>query len=151
MIEMRKIEKKDSKLLNQFLETKDINKKFIENNFNSTVIMIESNKIIGLSVYKTIDKLTGIISYIGYNKDFLTPEYKDGFFRSILNVMLRNGLFYCIILTNKNNYNFYKKYNFDSLSKNKKYIKYIKINDNIAKGYKVNIQKFFNRPCSSNK
>ncbi|MGM0379263.1 MAG: hypothetical protein ACQEQE_05915 [Bacillota bacterium] len=151
MIEMRKIEKKDNKLLDQFLKNKDISEKFIEKNFKNTVIMIENKKIIGLSVYKKIDKLTGIISYIGYNKDFLTPDYKDGFLRAILNVMLRNGIFYSVLLANKKNYEFYKTYNFDLLKKNENYIKYLKENHNIVAGFKVNIQKFFNRPCSSNK
>lgn len=151
MIEMRKIEKNDNKLLKEFLENKKISKDFIDKNFKNTVVMLENKKMIGLSVYKKVDKLTGIISYIGYNKDFLTPEYKDGFFRAILNVMLRNGIFYSIILTNKKNYDFYNSYNFNSLDNLEKYIEYLKHNKNITDGYKVNIQKFFNRPCSSNK
>lgn len=149
MIRMRIPTKTDYELMLPIMNKYGISKEVLQSNNKSTFIMIEKNKVIGLSKYFTHNK-TGVINLMAYDIDFMDNSYRDAFLRGTLNLMLNNGLFEGIILTTENNDDFYKTYGFKIVDENL-FLKLKKKNLNIntiISAYKVDIDAFFNRPCT---
>ncbi|MDM8534207.1 hypothetical protein QUF55_05815, partial [Clostridiaceae bacterium HSG29] len=114
-------------------------------------VMCENNEIIGLSIYKNIDNEFGLITFMGYDIPFMDVNYRDGLYRSTLNHMLVNDIDFGTILVTDENYKFYKKLNIEELKKDE-FIKLEIFNKNSLEAisaFKVGIDSFFNRPCSS--
>lgn len=148
MIRMRIPTKTDYELMIPIMKKYEIDQALLQSNEKNTFIMIEKNKVIGLSRYFVYNK-TGIINLMAYDLEFMDNSYRDAFFRGTLNLMLNNGIFEGIILTTKVNDSFYKNYGFEAVDKNmilelKK--KNLNMNE-IVNAYKVDIDSFFNRPC----
>lgn len=148
MIRMRIPTKNDYELMSPIIKKYQINKSLLESSGKNTFIMIEKNKVIGLSRYFIYNKI-GVINLMGYDIDFIDNSYRDAFFRGTLNLMLNNGLFEGIILTTKDNNSFYKNYGFEVVDKNivtelKK--KNLNLNT-VVNAFRVDIESFFNKPC----
>jgi hypothetical protein len=148
MIRMRIPTKNDYELMSPIIEKHQINKDLLQLSEKNTFIMIEKNKIIGLSRYFIYNKI-GVINLMAYDIDLMDNSYRDAFFRGTLNLMLNNGLFEGIILTTKENNSIYKDYGFEAVDKNiihelKK--KNLNLNDVIS-AFRVDIESFFNKPC----
>jgi hypothetical protein len=127
-----------------------LNKDRLQSIKESTFIMIEKNKVIGLSKYFS-HKKSGVINLMAYDIDFMDNSYRDAFFRGTLNLMLNNGLFEGIIMTTKDNDAFYKGYKFERVEETLfKQLKIKNLNmDEVINAYKVDIDAFFNRPCEN--
>jgi len=125
-----------------------INKDLLQSNNESTFIMLEKRKVIGLSKYFIYNKI-GVINLMAYNIDFMDNSYRDAFFRGTLNLILNNGLFEGIIMTTEENDAFYSRYDFNSIDKQLfQEIRKKNLNKKeIVNAYKVDIDAFFNRPC----
>lgn len=149
MIRMRIPTTTDYELMLPIMEKYKISKDQLQSYNKSTFIMIEKNKVIGLSKYFVHDKI-GVINLMGYDIDFMDNSYRDAFFRGTLNLILNNGLLRGIIMTTKENDNFYKDYNFDPVDfKLLQELKKKSLNkDEIVNAYQVDIDGFFNRPCN---
>lgn len=148
MIRMRIPTKTDYELMLPIMEKYKISKDLLQSNNESSFIMIEKNKVIGLSKYFIHNK-TGVINLMGYDLDFMDNSYRDAFFRGTLNLILNNGLFEGIIMTTKENDDFYKSYDFNSVDlKLLQELKKKNLNKNeIINAYQVDIDAFFNKPC----
>jgi len=150
MIRMRIPTQNDYKSMASILKKYSINEKEFISNEKQVFIMIEKNKVIGLSKYQPFEKY-GVIDFIGYDIDFLDNSYRDAFFRGTLNLIMNNGLFKAIVLTTKENHNFYETYGFDSVEETS--VEELKeeniYTSEIIGGFKIDIERFFNRPCSS--
>lgn len=109
-------------------------------------IMIENNKITGLSVYDRLNEDTAVIFLMAYDIDFINKEYRDGFFRGTVNFLHQRGYTKGVILTHQENNAFYKGYDFNTYESQDILNKYRKYNDFIE-AYAFKILEFFNRPC----
>jgi len=125
-----------------------ISEELLRSDNQSTFIMIEKNKIIGLSKYFIHNKI-GVINLMAYDIDFMDNNYRDAFFRGTLNLMLNNGLYEGIIMTTEENDTFYKDYGFDFIEPSLlQLLKKNNLNRNsIKNAFKIDIEAFFNRPC----
>lgn len=150
MIKIRKIENEDFVKIDNIINKYDLKKEYIKDEKDNTVIMLDGKKITGLSVYKKIEEDTGLIVFIGYDVDFITKSYRDGFFRSILNSILYNKMKSAIIMADKENDDFYKSYGFEKVDENKiqDLKKHFKNKNEVISGYKISIEDFFNKPCN---
>lgn len=149
MIRMRIPTKTDYELMIPIMKEYEIDQALLQSNEKNTFIMIEKNKVIGLSRHFVYNK-TGVINLMAYDIEFMDNSYRDAFFRGTLNLMLNNGIFEGIILTTKVNDSFYKSYGFEAVDRNiilelKK--KNLNLNE-IVNAYRVEIDSFFNRPCN---
>lgn len=149
MIRMRIPTTTDYELMLPIIKKYKINKNLLQSTNKSTFIMIEKNKVIGLSKY-FVHKNIGVINLMGYDINFMDNSYRDAFFRGTLNLILNNGLFKAIIITTKENDDFYQGYNFEAVDpKLLKEIKTNNLNKNpMVNAYTVDIDAFFNRPCN---
>lgn len=150
MIRMRIPTKSDYKLMAPIIEKHHINIKSLNSNKDEVFIMIEKNKIIGLSEYYSFEEY-GVIDLMCYDIDFIDNSYRDAFFRGTLNLILNNGLFDAIILTTKENHKFYENYGFEAVEESlmsslKKRNLY---STDVIGAFKIDIEAFFNRPCNA--
>ena len=148
MIRMRIPTETDYELMLPIMKKHIINKDLLQSNNESTFIMLEKRKVIGLSKYFIYNKI-GVINLMAYNIDFMDNSYRDAFFRGTLNLILNNGLFEGIIMTTEENDAFYSRYDFNSIDKQLfQEIRKKNLNKKeIVNAYKVDIDAFFNRPC----
>ncbi|MEA1974721.1 MAG: hypothetical protein U9N10_04070 [Bacillota bacterium] len=151
MISIRQIKYTDLKKMNEILKKYNLNESDLINNLDTSLIMIENEIIIGLSMYENIDDEFGVINFTGYNIPFMDNNYRDGLYRATLNHMLYNGLEFGVILTTSSNFSFYNKLNIEKLdTKEVESLKILNRNsEEVVTAFKVEIDSFFNRPCLS--
>jgi len=151
MISIKQIEKDDLLNIDKILNNYDLDKDYLTNYLKTTLIMRENNKIIGLSIYEKTENEIGLITFMGYDIPFLDINYRDGLYRSTLNHMLINDIDFGIVLVTEENYKFYKKLNIEELNKEEfnKLKMFNKNSQETISAFKVEIDPFFNRPCSS--
>jgi len=151
MISIKQIKNEDLLNMDKIINNYDLDKDYLMDNFKTSLIMRENNKIIGLSIYENIENKFGLITFMGYDIPFLDINYIDGLYRSTLNHMLLNDIDFGTILVTNENYKFYKKLNIEELNK-EEFVKlemFNKNNQEAISAFKVEIDPFFNRPCSS--
>ncbi len=150
MIRMRPPTTTDHELMKPIMEKHALDQKSIFEDENNIFIMLEKNKVIGLSNYFSYHR-KGVINLMAYDMPFMDNSYRDAFFRGTLNLILNNGLFESILLTTKENDSFYRTYGFESIDKKTfQSLKKKNLNTNeIINAYKVDIERFFNRPCQN--
>ena len=148
MIRMRPPTTTDHELMKPILKKHGIDQKLLFEDENNIFIMLEKNKVIGLSNYFSYHH-KGVINLMAYDLPFMDNSYRDAFFRGTLNLILNNGLFEAIVMTTKENDDFYRSYGFESIDK--KILQALKkknLNTNeVINAYTVDIDAFFNRPC----
>jgi|LGOV01.1.fsa_nt_gb hypothetical protein len=150
MISIRQIKHTDFKMMNEILKKYNLNENDLINNLDTSLIMIENEIIIGLSIYENIDDEFGIITFTGYNIPFMDNNYRDGLYRATLNHMLYNDLQFGVILATSSNFSFYNKLNIEKLDNREvEGLKMLNRNsEEVITAFKVDIDVFFNRPCS---
>ncbi len=151
MISIKQIINDDLINIDKIIKKYDLDREYLNNHIKTTLIMRENNKIIGLSIYENIENEFGLITFMGYDIPFLDINYRDGLYRSTLNHMLVNDIDFGTILVTNENYEFYRKLDIKELDK-EEFIKlkmFNKNNQEAISAFKVEIDSFFNRPCSS--
>jgi hypothetical protein len=150
MIKIKKIENEDLPNIENILKKNKLDEKILVNHMDTSMVMIEDGKIIGLSIYENIKNEFGLITFIGYDLAFMDNNYRDGLYRATLNHMLYNGIEIGIILVKNDNFSFYNKLKIDKLKQSETDELKLASNysDEVVAAFKVNIDSFFNRPCS---
>ena len=148
MIRMRPPTTTDHELMKPILKKHALDQKLLLQDENNSFIMLEKNKVIGLSNYFSYHQ-KGVIHLMAYDMTFMDNDYRDAFFRGTLNLMLNNGLFEAIVMTTKANDSFYRTYGFESIDEEiLQALKKKNLNTNeVINAYTVDIDAFFNRPC----